>query len=86
VHPEEIEAVLNDLEPVRASRVFARSNPIMGAMVVAEVVLNDPATKHANLEREIMTAARQRLPAYMTPVQIRFVAELPTTDAGKLRR
>ena len=86
VHPEEIEAVLNDLEPVRASRVFARSNPIMGAIVVAEIVLNDPAAKHANLEREIMTAARQRLPPHMTPVQIRFVAELPTTAAGKLRR
>ena len=86
VHPEEIEAVLNDLDLVRASRVFARSNPIMGAIVVAEIVLNDPSAKHANLEREIMTAARLRLAPHMTPAQIRFVAELPTTDAGKLRR
>jgi acyl-coenzyme A synthetase/AMP-(fatty) acid ligase len=86
VHPEEIEAVLNDLEPVRASRVFARSNPITGAIVVAEIVLNDPAARHENLEREIIAAARPRLAPHTTPAQIRFVAELPMTPAGKLRR
>lgn len=84
VHPEEIEAVLNELALVRASRVFARPNPIMGAIVVAEVVLNDPAAKDA--EREILAAARQRLAAHMAPALIRVVAELPTTAAGKLRR
>ncbi len=86
VHPEEVEAVLNDLDAVRASRVFARSNPIMGTIVVAEIVLNDPAAKHQNLEREILAAARQRLASHMAPAQIRFVAELPMTPAGKLRR
>ena len=86
VHPEEIESVLNGLEAVRASRVFARSNPIMGAIVVAEIVLSDAAVKHENLEREILAAARQKLAPHMAPVQIRIVAELPVTDAGKLRR
>ena len=86
VHPEEVEAVLNGFDAVRASRVFARSNPIMGTIVVAEIVLNDPAAKHQNLEREIMAAARQRLAPHMAPAQIRFVAELPMTPAGKLRR
>ena len=86
VHPEEVEAVLNALEPVRASRVFARSNPITGAVVVAEIVLRDSAARHENLGREIMAAAQQKLALYKTPAQIRFVAELPMTAAGKLRR
>jgi acyl-coenzyme A synthetase/AMP-(fatty) acid ligase len=86
VHPEEIEAVLNELVSVRASRVFARSNPITGAIVIAEIVLSDPAARHENLERELLAAARQRLAPHMAPAQIRFVAELPTTAAGKLRR
>jgi acyl-coenzyme A synthetase/AMP-(fatty) acid ligase len=86
VHPEEVEAVLNDLDAVRASRVFARSNPIMGAIVVVEIVLNDPAARRENLEGEIMAAARQKLAPHMTPAQIRFVTELPMTAAGKLRR
>ena len=86
VHPEEIEAALNALAPVRASRVFARSNPITGAIVVAEIVLKDPAAKAETLERELLAAARQRLAPHMAPAQIRFVAELPRTAAGKLRR
>ena len=86
VHPEEVEATLNGLAAVSASRVFARPNPIMGAIVVAEVVLNDPAARHGNIEREILAEARQRLAPHMTPAWIRIVAELPTTAAGKLRR
>ena len=49
-------------------------------------MLSDAAVKHQNLEREILAAARQKLAPHMAPVQIRIVAELPVTDAGKLRR
>ena len=86
VHPEEVEAALNSLAIVRAARVFAKPSPITGALVAAEVVLNDPSTAGRELEREIIAAARRRLPAHMAPARIRFVADLPMTDAGKLRR
>ena len=86
VHPEEVEAVLNGLAPVRLARVFAKSNPITGALVAAEIVLREPATGSRELEREIMASARAKLPAHMAPARIRFVADLPMTDAGKLRR
>ena len=86
VHPEEVEAALNSLASVRAARVFARPSPITGAIVAAEIVLSDPTAAGRELEREIIAAARQRLPAHMAPARIRFVADLPMTDAGKLRR
>jgi acyl-coenzyme A synthetase/AMP-(fatty) acid ligase len=86
VHPEEVEAALNSLPIVRAARVFAKPSPITGALVAAEVVLSDPSAAGRELEREIIAAARQRLPAHMAPTRIRFVADLPMTDAGKLRR
>jgi acyl-coenzyme A synthetase/AMP-(fatty) acid ligase len=86
VHPEEVEAVLNGLEAVRASRVFAKANPITGAIVAADIVLREPATRHEGLEREIIALARKQLPAHMAPARIRFVTDLPMTDAGKLRR
>jgi acyl-coenzyme A synthetase/AMP-(fatty) acid ligase len=66
--------------------VSSWSNAITGAIVVAEIVLNDPAAKRDALAREIMAAARQKLAPHMTPAQIRFVEALPMTDAGKLRR
>jgi acyl-CoA synthetase (AMP-forming)/AMP-acid ligase II len=85
-HPEEIEAVLNALPAVRFARVFARSSPITGALVSAEIVLNDPSAATRELERELIAAARARLPAHMAPARIRFVADLPMSDAGKLSR
>ncbi len=86
VHPEEVEAVLNSLDCVRAARVFGKASPITGALVAAEIVLRDPATPGRELEREIIAAARERLPAHMAPARIRFVDELQMTEAGKLRR
>jgi acyl-coenzyme A synthetase/AMP-(fatty) acid ligase len=85
VHPEEVEAVLNAHPAVRASRVFARKNPITGAIVVADVVLL-PSAAQVGLEREILEACRGRLPAHMAPTRLRFVPELPMTDGGKLAR
>jgi len=87
VHPEEVEAALNAHEAVRASRVFARQSPIMGALVVADVVLRDGRFAHAaGLEREILASCRARLAAYMVPTRLRFVPDLPMTDGGKLAR
>jgi acyl-CoA synthetase (AMP-forming)/AMP-acid ligase II len=85
-HPEEIEAALNALPAVRAARVYARPSPITGALVAAEIVLNDPAAASRELERELIAAARARLPAHMAPARIRFVADLVISDAGKLSR
>jgi acyl-coenzyme A synthetase/AMP-(fatty) acid ligase len=86
VHPEEVEAVLNALPGVRASRVFGMANPIMGALVSAEIVLNQPGDASREREREILVAARAQLPKHMAPARVAFVAELPMTAAGKLRR
>ncbi len=86
VHPEEVEAALNEHGAVRASYVFARRNPIVGALVVADVVLRDPSAPVEGLEQSILASCRARLPAYMTPSKLRFVAELAVTDGGKLSR
>ena len=86
VHPEEVEAVLNAHEFVRASRVFARKNSITGALVVAEVVLRDERTADPGSEREILAACRASLAPHMVPARLRFVADLRVTDAGKLAR
>ena len=85
VHPEEVEAALNAHPAVRASRVFARKNPITGALVMAEVVARDGVAREG-LEREILAACRARLPAHMAPAGLRFVADLPMTVAGKMAR
>lgn len=86
VHPEEVETVLNAHAIVRASRVFARTSPITGALVFADVVLRDGCLPSATSEGDILGACRASLPAYMVPARLRFVADLPMTDGGKLAR
>jgi acyl-coenzyme A synthetase/AMP-(fatty) acid ligase len=86
VHPEEVEVVLNGHAAVRASRVFARKSPITGAIVFAEVVLYDGSGADSGLERDILAQCRALLAPHMVPAGLRFVADLPMTEGGKLPR
>ena len=91
VHPEEVEAVINRHHDVRMSLVKARKSPIMGSIVVADVVLNDDASALAdgtedNLKDEILHLCRDALPQHKVPATVRFVPALDVTAAGKLAR
>jgi acyl-coenzyme A synthetase/AMP-(fatty) acid ligase len=91
VHPEEVEAVINRHPAVRLSRVRGRRNPIIGAIVSAEIALADPAAaasaeQEAALRESILDLCRRLLPAHKAPAIIRFVPGLTLTPAGKLDR
>ncbi len=92
VHPEEVEAVINRHPAVQISLVKARSNPIMGAIVAAEIVLKgSPAAGRSSEEldtirNEITALCQAGLAAHKVPLSLRFVASLPTTPSGKLAR
>jgi acyl-coenzyme A synthetase/AMP-(fatty) acid ligase len=86
VHPEEVETALNAHVIVRASRVFARTSAITGALVFADVVLRDGCLADAASEGQILAACRASLPPHMVPAGLRFVADLPMTEGGKLAR
>jgi acyl-coenzyme A synthetase/AMP-(fatty) acid ligase len=86
VHPEEVEVALNGHPAVRASRVFARKSPITGAIVFAEVVLHDGGGADARLKSDILAVCRAQLAPHMVPAGLRFVADLPMTEGGKLPR
>jgi len=92
VHPEEVESVLNADARVRMSLVRGRRNPITGAVVVADVVLNDSAQVAPDsaaadrVKSDLLDACRQRLPPHKVPSALRFVPALALTPAGKLVR
>jgi acyl-CoA synthetase (AMP-forming)/AMP-acid ligase II len=91
VYPEEVEGVINTDSRVRMSRVSAKRSPIMGALVVADVVLEDTAAamrpdETDKVRAELMEACRRALPAHKVPVSLRFVPALELTAAGKLVR
>jgi acyl-coenzyme A synthetase/AMP-(fatty) acid ligase len=88
VHPEEVEAIINQHESVRMSRARSRKSPIMGAIVVADVVLADCTDKdlRERIRIEILDRCKDSLPAYKVPAVIRFIEQLDVTAAGKLAR
>ena len=91
VYPEEVESVLNADPRVRMSLVRARRNPITGAVVVADVVLANPADSAAAdapdaVKNALLDACRRALAAHKVPAMLRFVPALEFTAAGKLVR
>jgi acyl-coenzyme A synthetase/AMP-(fatty) acid ligase len=93
VYPEEVEAAINRHPAVRMSLVRPRRNPITGALVAADVVLNDPTPHWAEpssaataLRHEILALCRTTLPAHKIPTSLRFVPSLDMAAAGKLVR
>jgi acyl-coenzyme A synthetase/AMP-(fatty) acid ligase len=90
VHPEEVEAVLNRHPQVRLSLVKTKKSPITGALVVADVLLNDPSTPEGDeareLEQTIKRFCRESLAPHKVPAAIRFVPALAISETGKLVR
>lgn len=92
VHPEEVETVINRHPRVELSLVKAKKNPIMGSIVVADVVLKKSqgqqaaAIDDAALKSEISDMCRAALERHKIPVSINVVRELPIGGTGKLIR
>ena len=85
IHPEEVEAVINRHPSVRLSRVSGRKNPITGAIVVAEVVL-DGERDGATIQEEILRDCRHHLKPFQVPAMVRVVPKLELSAGGKLLR
>jgi acyl-coenzyme A synthetase/AMP-(fatty) acid ligase len=90
VHPEEVEAVINRHPRVRMSLVRTRKNPITGAIVVADVVLETALANNngqaSKLADEILQICREVLPRHKVPAAIYFVDTLSLAASGKIAR
>jgi acyl-CoA synthetase (AMP-forming)/AMP-acid ligase II len=87
VHPEEVEAVIAEHPAVQMVRVRGRSNPITGAIVVADIVVRpDFKDSFDIVSNEILTACRQALPLYKVPALLHDVSALDIAGSGKLMR
>ena len=86
VNPEEVEAAINSHDGVRMSLVRARKSPLTGALVVADVVAVDERGTDDELKQSILEICQAKLQRHKVPAMIRFVANLPLTQGGKLDR
>ena len=80
VAPSEVEQVLLELDFVREAVVSGESNPIMGQVVAARIVLTE-AVDERDAVRRIRIHCRSRLARHMIPVKVHCVsASLSTRD------
>ena len=86
VHPEVVEGVLMEHESVAAAHVYARANPITGAVVVADLVAVPSVADERALIESVMTHARARLSRTQVPVILKVVDRIDMTAAGKVAR
>ncbi|WP_202840296.1 class I adenylate-forming enzyme family protein [Luteimonas saliphila] len=82
VHPADVEEVIAELPGVREVAVAGADDPLLGQVVAAFLVTEGDAPT----EMAVKAHCRQRLPGYKIPKQVAFVAELPKTASGKIRR
>src|SRR5665213_371504 len=92
VYPEEVEAVINCHPRVQMSLVKARRNPIMGAIVVADVIakpasdVGQSTSDMEMLKRQILDSCSSALAPYKVPTAIQFVPSVNITASGKVAR
>jgi acyl-coenzyme A synthetase/AMP-(fatty) acid ligase len=87
VHPEEVEAVINQHPAVQMVRVRGRLSPITGAIVVADIVVRPSCTNSFHTTRdEILAACRHVLPPHKVPAMLHEVPALDVAESGKLVR
>lgn len=85
VHPLDIEAVIATVPGVRHVRVSGKPNPIMGSLVIADIVLEEEAPQ-ADVEARIRQAAETWLSRYQQPRLLNFVPHLETVNQKLSRR
>jgi amino acid adenylation domain-containing protein len=83
VAPKEIEAALYEIPGVREAAVIGVPDDILGQVAKACIVLEAGASVD---EREVRRHCQQKLESHLVPKHIEFVADLPRTDTGKIRK
>lgn len=83
VFPDEVEAVINTYPGIVRSRVYGQTHMLFGEVVVADVMLQGPASFD---EEALIAHCRQALSAFKVPQRINVVADIGLTVSGKVKR
>jgi acetyl-CoA synthetase len=86
IGPFEVESACIEHPSVREAAAVASPDELRGNVVKAFIVLADGYEPSDALADEIKAFVRERLSAYAYPRRIEFVADLPKTLTGKIRR
>ncbi len=83
VSPIEVEDVIYTIEAVNEVRVIGVPDPILGQAIRAEIVLKEGRELPV---QEVKAHCRRFLEDFKVPHSVEFVASLPKTQGGKIKR
>ncbi len=86
ISPFEVESTLIEHELVIESAVIAKPDEVRGEIVCAFVVLAEGVEGDDELVKTIQDFCKKQSAPFKYPREIRFVASLPKTISGKIRR
>lgn len=86
VHPEVVEEALLSHPLVDLAKVYAKKNPIMGSLVVADIVIKCNKGDGKEVANEVKKFLSGKLEPYMIPAIVRVVSSFDVNPAGKLVR
>lgn len=86
VHPEVVEGILMSFDGVAAAHVYAKKNPITGAIVAADFILSDRNADPAKIRSDLRVHAEKNLKRYQVPALFKIVDKFETNAAGKILR
>ncbi len=85
VLPEQVESALLKLPFIREARVYGIPNPLVGALVAADLVLAESKPED-EARREIHQQLSTTIEPYKIPRILNFVSTIPTNATGKKTR
>ena len=85
VMPEKVESVLEQHSHVVMAKVFSKANPVLGALVACEVVIDDKAKELSpkDIKREVLSFCRKSLQSFEIPALFKVVETIATNATGK---
>jgi acetyl-CoA synthetase len=86
IGPFEVESALIEHPAVAEAAVIAAADQERGSVVHAMVVLRAPEHASEQLAKELQDHVKSTTAPYKYPRRVTFVASLPKTDSGKIRR
>ncbi len=86
IGPFEVESALLEHPAVAEAAVVGKPDPIRGEVVKAIIVLAEGYSGSDSLTAELQEHVKLTTAPYQYPREIEFVAELPKTISGKIRR
>jgi acyl-coenzyme A synthetase/AMP-(fatty) acid ligase len=86
IGPFEVESALLEHPAVAEAAVVASPDPVRGSIVKAFVVCKPGVSGTSELAAELQAHVRRVTAPYKYPREVEFVAELPKTVSGKIKR